>query len=66
MIKLTGLWKKKNDKGQTYLAGSVNGISGVIILPNNYKNTDTDPDFFLFFTQNKKNEDVGKKNNQGF
>ncbi len=61
MVKLTGLWKEKGEDGKTYLTGSLNPISKLLVLPNSFKKDgDTSPDYFLYLTQNEKKPDSGK------
>ncbi len=56
-IKLTGLWKQKTKAGETFLSGSINPISSILVMPNSYKKEgDTAPDYFLYFKQNEKKE----------
>jgi hypothetical protein len=62
MIKLTGLWREKDKDGRSYLTGSLNQISKLLILPNTYKKDgDTSPDYFLYLTQNEKKIGPSKK-----
>ena len=53
MVKLTGLWKQKDKEGKSFLTGNLNPISKVLVLQNNYKKNDTEPDYFLYLTQNE-------------
>ena len=55
-IKLTGLWKQKDKSGQTYLSGSLSPISKVIVMPNTYKKSEKDPDYFFYLGANEKKE----------
>ena len=48
LVKLTGLWKSKTKKGETLLSGSLNAVSSLVILPNTYKKTEKDPDFYVY------------------
>jgi hypothetical protein len=45
--KLTGLWKNTSKAGKPYLAGNL-GISHLLILPNDHKEKDSDPDYNLW------------------
>jgi len=56
MVKLTGLWKQKDKEGKSFLTGNLNPISKVLVLQNNYKKNDTEPDYFLYLTQNEKKQ----------
>lgn len=59
MIKLTGLWKQKDKEGKGYLAGTINPISKLMVLPNTYKKEgDKSPDYFVYLTQNEKKADT--------
>jgi hypothetical protein len=53
--KLTGLWKNKSKKGNSYLAGNL-GFARILILPNNYKEKETDPDFNLWVVPKENSE----------
>ncbi len=45
--RLTGLWKNKSKNGNHFLGGNL-GTARVIVLPNTYKEKDTDPDYNLY------------------
>jgi hypothetical protein len=64
MVKLTGLWKNKDKSGSTFLSGSLNSISQVMVLPNTFKKDgDTKaPDYFLYVSPKDKPE--GKTENK--
>ncbi len=48
-IQLTGLYKCKRKKdGRTYLSGKVNRATRLLVLPNDRKEKDSDPDFNVF------------------
>jgi hypothetical protein len=55
-IKLTGLWKHKDKNGNTYLSGGISSITQMAVLPNAYKRTEKDPDYFVYIRENKKKE----------
>ncbi len=57
--KLTGLWKNKSSKGKPYMAGNI-GLARVLVLPNNYKEKDTDPDYNLYIVP-RENSDKSKE-----
>jgi uncharacterized protein (DUF736 family) len=48
MVKITGLWKQQDKNGQTYLAGTLSQVSKVMVMPNSYKKTESDPDYFFY------------------
>jgi hypothetical protein len=53
-IKITGLWKNKTKDGQTFLAGNLNGITQLSVMPNKYKKTERDPDYYVYVRPSKK------------
>ena len=55
-IKLTGLWKQKDKNGQTFLSGSLSPISKVLVMPNTFKKTEKDPDYFFYLGANEKKD----------
>lgn len=54
MVKLTGLWKQKDKSGQTYLSGSLSAISKVMVMPNTFKKSEKDPDYFFYLGSTKE------------
>ena len=53
--RLTGLWKNKDKNGKTYLSGSL-GLARLLVLPNDFKKKDSDPDYtVLLVPAEKKN-----------
>lgn len=54
--KLTGLWKGKTKQGKTILSGPVNAVSRLLVLPNDYKRGERDPDYFVFLVPQKTKE----------
>ena len=59
MIKLTGLWKQKDKEGKSFLTGTLNPISKLLVLPNTYKKEgDKSPDYFVYIAQNEKKADA--------
>ena len=55
-VKLTGLWKQKDKNGQTFLSGSLSPISKVLVMPNTFKKSDKEPDYFFYLGANEKKE----------
>jgi hypothetical protein len=55
MIKITGLWKHKTNSGETYLSGSLSGITQLMVMPNKLKRNEKDPDYLLHICECKKN-----------
>ena len=56
LVRLTGLWKNESKAGSTYLTGSISASSRLLILPNERKEKDTDPDFIAFMAPQEKRE----------
>lgn len=52
-IKLTGLWKSKDRNGNTFLSGKLNAVTSLMVMPNTYKKSDKDPDFFVYLRPSK-------------
>ena len=64
MVKLTGLWKSKDKEGKTFLSGTLNPISKLLVLPNSYKKDgDKSPDYFVYLAQNEKKSDAPQAQN---
>jgi hypothetical protein len=61
LIKLTGLWIKKDSKGNTYYKGNLGPNIKILILPNHLKNRETDPDLDLLLGQEEKKSPQGIK-----
>jgi len=60
--KLTGLWKNKSKNSKkTYMAGNI-GFARVLVLPNDFKEKNTDPDYNLYIVP-RENSD--KSNEEG-
>lgn len=55
MIKLTGLWENKNEKGETYFTGTL-GNCRILAFRNSYKKEDNEPDFILYLDERKPKE----------
>ena len=60
LVKLTGLWKSKTKKGETILSGSLNAVTSLIILPNNFKKSEKEPDFNIYLKQREKEAAAAK------
>jgi hypothetical protein len=58
-IRLAGLWEKKDPEGNSVFSGSLNSISELIVIPNNFKKEETDPDYFLCI-QSKNTKRLGE------
>ena len=70
--KITGLWKKKNHNGKTYLTAPVDKRKfienlesvedvRVMVFPNKYKESEEKPDYILYITEDLN---AKKKNNK--
>ncbi len=47
VIRLAGLWKKKDKQGNLLLSRDLNEITRVVVRKNTSKNENKDPDYFL-------------------
>lgn len=56
LIRITGLWKSQTKAGETMLSGAVSATSRLLILPNNKKERESDPDYIAFLTPAEKRE----------
>lgn len=53
-VKLCGLYKQKRKKdGKTYLVGRNSYSSKFLILPNDEKKSDNEPDFWIFAVEDE-------------
>jgi hypothetical protein len=57
-IKVTGLWKAKTKRGETYLSAKGGGNYYIQIMPNSYKEKDSDPDYIMYYVSADKNNEV--------
>jgi hypothetical protein len=57
-VKITGLWKHKTKDGHTYLSGTFSGITQLSVMPNTFKRSEKDPDYFVYVVPFKKKGDV--------
>jgi hypothetical protein len=58
LVKLSGLWKNKDKHGNTFLSGTLNAVSQILVMPNTHKK-DGDakaPDYILYVSP-KDNRD---------
>ena len=55
-IRITGLWRNKDKKGNTFLSGSLNSIINLMVMPNTFKKEGDDkaPDYFVYLSQREK------------
>lgn len=56
--KLTGLWKNKDKNGNTFLSGSLNAITQIMVMPNTFKQNGDGkaPDYYLYIAEKEKPE----------
>ena len=57
MIRLTGLWKNTSKAGKDYLKGNLSPAAGLLVMRNEYKKGDNDPDYFVYLAPNGKRDD---------
>ena len=56
-IKMAGLWKRKDKKGNLLLTGDLNNMSKILIMKNGSKKGKKDPDYFLCIAPKEKKGD---------
>ena len=54
IIKLTGLWKSKSKTGVFLLSGSLNAVTSLLVMPNTFKKSATDPDYYVYMKAREK------------
>ena len=61
--RLTGLWKNKDKKGNTFLSGSLNAITNLMVMPNTLKKEDDDkaPDYFIYISPKEAKKKEAQK-----
>lgn len=57
-VRLTGLWRNESEKGSIYLVGSMSPSSKLLVLENQYKESQGDPDYVAFVTKNEREEET--------
>ena len=60
LVKLTGLWKSKTQKGVSILSGSLNAVTSLLIMPNTFKKSEKDPDFYVYVKAREKDAAAAK------
>ena len=63
LVEIFALWKNTSKSGETYLSGKM-GNSRVLVLKNNYKETDNQPDYRVYVTKDDR-EGNGNGNGNG-
>jgi len=66
LVEIFALWKNTSKSGETYLSGKL-GSSRVLVLKNNYKENDNQPDYRVFVAKqdNDGNGNGGGKGSKG-
>jgi len=54
LLRIGGLWKNKTKEGQTILSGTLNPITTLLIMPNTFKKSEKDPDFYMYLKAREK------------
>ena len=47
-VKLTGLWKNESRDGKSYIAGNVSATARLLVLVNERKRADKEPDYIAY------------------
>ncbi|MBA7631769.1 hypothetical protein ES703_39304 [subsurface metagenome] len=55
-ILLTGLWKRKNKKGEIYYTGSLSCGATLLLFKNEKKNSERSPDVILYMVAKEDQE----------
>jgi len=58
--RLSGLWKNKGKDGKTYLSGSL-GSARLLVMPNDYKKAERDPDYIVYVVPAEKKAEAAQK-----
>jgi len=58
LVKMGALWKKQGKDGATFLSGGEGAIK-FLVLPNNNKNKNTSPDYYLYVAQREQKPPAG-------
>ena len=54
LIRLTGLWVNFTKKGEKMLKGKLSPITQLLIMPNDFKRDQNDPDYYLYLRPSDK------------
>lgn len=55
ILKVTGLWKSENaESGKKYLSGKISPTTRILVLPNQFRRNDRDPEFYLCVSEVEK------------
>lgn len=61
LIPATGLWEKTNKNGETYFTGNM-GVVSVVIFKNKHKSKQNDPDWNMYLSKKKAQEEHNSNN----
>ncbi|MBA7520615.1 hypothetical protein ES705_12711 [subsurface metagenome] len=64
-ILLTGLWKRKNKKGEVYYTGSLSFGATLLLFKNEKKNNERFPDIMLYMISKEDQEDLDYAGSEG-
>lgn len=56
-LELCGLWEKKDKNGETFMVGSLGGVS-LMVFKNRFKEKETHPDWRIVLGEREKRQDV--------
>lgn len=57
-ILLTGLWQRKNKKGEIYYVGNLSYGATLLLFKNDKKNNERSPDVMLYLVSKEDQEDL--------
>lgn len=55
LVEISALWKNTSKNGDTYLSGYM-GSSKLLVLKNQFKSKDNEPDYRVYVAPNPKNQ----------
>ncbi|GAI96784.1 unnamed protein product [marine sediment metagenome] len=64
-ILLTGLWQRKNKKGEVYYAGNLSYGATVLLFKNEKKNNERSPDMMLYMVGKEDQEELDYAGSEG-
>lgn len=59
LVEMCALWKQESKSGDTYLSGSLNKNTKVLVLKNNFKSKDSEPDYRVYFAPKPRDTESG-------
>ena len=60
LVEMCALWKQESKSGDTYLSGSLNKNTKVLVLKNNFKSKDSEPDYRVYFAPKPRDGEGGE------